>query len=102
MIHPQHPLSLSKQAAALGISRGRMDYLPKPPGERDQKLNNRIERLHLAYPFAGARMRRALLNGEGFKAGRKPVATLMRNMGIEALYRKPRTTQPHPAHRLSP
>ena len=63
---------------------------------------NRIDRLHLEYPFADARMLRDLLNGEGFKAGRKHVATWMRNMGIEALYRKPRTTKLHPEHRIYP
>jgi len=102
MINPEHALSLTKQAAALGISRGSIYYLPKPPSERDQKLMNRIDRLHLEYPFAGARMLRDLLNQEGFKVGRKHVATLMRKMGIEALYRKPRTTKRHPEHRVYP
>ncbi len=102
MINPEHKLSLSKQAAALGISRGSIYYLPRPPSERDQQLMNRIDRLHLEYPFAGARMLRDLLNQEGFKVGRKHVATLMRKMGIEALYRKPRTTKRHPEHRVYP
>ena len=102
MINPEHKLSLTKQAAALGISRGSVYYLPKPPSERGQALMNRIDRLHLESPFAGARMLRDLLNGEGFKVGRKQVATLMRKMGIEALYRKPRTTKRHPEHRVYP
>ena len=102
MINPEHKLSLTKQAAALGISRGSVYYLPKPPSERGQALMNHIDRLHLESPFAGARMLRDLLNGEGFKVGRKQVATLMRKMGIEALYRKPRTTKRHPEHRVYP
>ena len=102
MIDRTHPLSLTKQAAALGISRGSVYYQPQPVSEHDQKLMNRIDRLHLECPFAGARMLRDLLNAEGFKVGRKHVASLMRKMGIEALYRKPQTTQRHPEHRVYP
>lgn len=102
MIDRTHPLSLTKQAATLGISRGSVYYQPQPVSERDQKLMNRIDRLHLECPFAGARMLRDLLNAEGFKVGRKHVASLMRKMGIEALYRKPKTTQRHPEHRVYP
>jgi putative transposase len=102
MIDRTHPLSLTKQAAALGISRGSVYYQPQPVSERDQKLMNRIDRLHLECPFAGARMLRDLLNAEGFKVGRKHVASLMRKMGIESLYRKPKTTQRHPEHRVYP
>jgi putative transposase len=102
MIDRIHPLSLTKQAAALGISRGSVYYQPQPVSEHDQKLMNRIDRLHLECPFAGARMLRDLLNAEGFKVGRKHVASLMRKMGIEALYRKPKTTQRHPEHRVYP
>ena len=48
-------------------------------------------------PFAGSRMLRGLLAAEGCKIGRRHVKTLMRRMGIEALYRRPRTTKPEPA-----
>ncbi len=93
MINPEHKLSLTKQAKALGISRGSVYYLPRPVSNRDQALMKRIDRLHLEFPFAGARMLRDLLNQDGFKVGRKHVRTLMREMGIEALYCKPRTTK---------
>jgi len=102
MIDRSHDLSLTKQAAALGISRGSVYYLPKPPSDDDLKLMNRIDHLHLELPFAGSRMLRDLLNDEGFDVGRRHVATLMRKMGIEALYRKPRTTKRHPEHRIYP
>ncbi len=62
----------------------------------------RIERLNLEMPFAGSRILRDLLAQEGLKVGRKHVAMLMRRMGIEALYRKPRTTRKHPQHRVYP
>jgi len=62
----------------------------------------RIDELHLQYPFAGARMLRDLLRQAGHAIGRRQVATLMRRMGITAIYRKPRTSQRHPAHRIYP
>ena len=102
MIDRTHELSLTKQAKALGISRGSVYYLPKPPSDADLKLMNRIDRLHLELPFAGSRMLRDLLNDEGFDVGRRHVSTLMRKMGIEALYRKPRTTKRHPEHKVFP
>jgi putative transposase len=102
MINPEHKLPLTKQAQALGISRGSIYYLPRPVSDRDQALMKRIDKLHLESPFAGARMLRDMLRREGFKAGRTHVRTLMRKMGIEALYCKPRTTQRHPGHRVYP
>jgi putative transposase len=102
MIDRNHGLSLTKQAAALGISRGSVYYLPKPPSEDDLKLMNRIDHLHLDFPITGSRMLRDLLNDEDFDLGRRHVATLMRKMGIEALYRKPRTTKRHPEHNVFP
>ena len=102
MIIPEHKLPLTKQAQALGISRGSIYYLPRPVSDRDQALMKRIDKLHLESPFAGARMLRDMLHREGFKAGRTHVRTLMRKMGIEALYCKPRTTQRHPGHRVYP
>ena len=62
----------------------------------------RIDESHLEHPFAGSRMLRDLLKQEGFEVGRKHVATLMRRMGIEALYRKPHLSKPHPEHRVFP
>ena len=62
----------------------------------------RLDRLHLEFPFAGSRMLRGLLAAEGCKIGRRHVKTLMRRMGIEALYRRPRTTKPEPGHKIYP
>jgi len=61
-----------------------------------------LDRLHLEYPFAGSRMLRGLLVLQGCKVGRRHVKTLMRRMGIEALYRRPRTTKPEPGHKIHP
>jgi putative transposase len=62
----------------------------------------RMDELHLELPFAGSRMLRDLLNAEGVVIGRRHVATLMKRMGIEALYRKPNTSKPAPGHKIYP
>lgn len=62
----------------------------------------RIDELHLEHPFAGARMLRDLLRQDGYAVGRKHVATLMRMMGIEALYRRANTSRRHPEHLIYP
>jgi len=77
-------------------------YLPKPVSAADLTLMRAIDELHLEYPFAGARMLRDMLKARGFEVGRKHVATLMRRMGIEALYRKPNMSKRHPQHLIYP
>ena len=102
MIDRNHRLSVTRQARMLGISRASVYYIPRPVSEVDLKLMRAMDELHLEYPFAGSRMLRDMLRQDGFDVGRKHVATLMRRMGIEALYRKPRTTRRHPEHRVYP
>ena len=102
MIDRTHPLPITRQANALGIARSTVYALAKPVSGRTLDLMRRIDRLHLEMPYAGARMLRDLLNQGSIKVGRKHVATLMKRMGIEALYRKPKTTKKHPQHRVYP
>ena len=102
MIDRAHPLPITRQARALGVARSTVYALPRPVSDRDRDLMKRIDRLHLQMPYAGARMLRDLLNQDGIKVGRKHVATLMKRMGVEALYRKPKTTKKHPEHRVYP
>jgi putative transposase len=102
MIDRQHDLPITKQAEVLRISRGSVYYLPRPVPEADLAIMRRLDRLHLEFPFAGSRMLRGLLAAEGSKIGRRHVKTLMRRMGIEALYRRPRTTKPEPGHKIYP
>jgi len=102
MIDRNHPLPISRQAKAVGVSRGSVYYLPRTVSEDDLELMRRIDRLHLDCPFAGSRMLRDMLKLEGFKIGRTHVSTLMKRMGIEALYRKPRTTKPRKGHKIYP
>ena len=102
MIDRQHDLPITKQAEALGISRSSVYYLPRPVPVADLALMRRMDELHLDLPFAGSRMLRDLLNAEGAKIGRRHVATLMRRMGIEAIYRRPNTSKPAPGHKAYP
>ena len=102
MIDRDHDLSLGRQAKALGISRGSVYYLPRQVSDADLKLMRRTCELHLEYPFAGSRMLGGLLRAEGHEVGRLHVATLMKKMGIEAIYRRPRTSKPAPGHKIYP
>jgi putative transposase len=102
MIDRNHRLALTKQAALLGISRGSIYYEPTQVSDADLALMRRLDELHLEFPFAGSRMLRGLLAAEGSKIGRRHVTTLMRRMGIEAIYRRPNTSKPALGHRIYP
>jgi putative transposase len=102
MIDRKHKLPVGRQAGLLGISRGSVYYLPRPTPTADLALMRRIDELHLDYPFAGSRMLQALLKRDGFEVGRLHVATLMKTMGIEAIYRRPNTSKPAPGHKVFP
>ena len=102
MIERTAQLSISRQAILLGISRSSVYYQPRPVSDADLKLMHRIDRLHMEFPFAGSRMLQGLLAQEGFVVGRLHVSTLMKRMGIEALYCKPNTSKPAPGHKIYP
>ena len=102
MIDREHDLPITKQAQVLRISRGSVYYLPRSVSATDLEVMRCLDRLHLEFPFAGSRMLRGLLAAEGCKIGRRHVKTLMKRMGIEALYRRPRTTKPAPGHKIYP
>lgn len=102
MIDREHDLPITRQTEVLKISRGSVYYLPRPVSSADLAVMRRLDQLHLEFPFAGSRMLRGLLAAEGGKIGRRHVKTLMRRMGIEALYRRPRTTKPAPGHKIYP
>jgi putative transposase len=102
MIDRGHELSVAKQAEIVGIARSTVYYLPRAASAAELALMRRIDELHLEFPFAGARMLRRLLAADGSRVGRRHVKTLMDRMGIEALYRRPRTTKPEPGHKIYP
>jgi putative transposase len=102
MINRADPLPVVRQCVLLDLSRSSVYYTPSPVSESALALMRRIDELHLQHPFAGARMLRGLLVQEGIKVGRRHVSTLMRKMGIEALYRRPNTSRKHPQHVVFP
>jgi putative transposase len=102
MIDRTHDLALARQAAMLNISRGSIYYVPEPVSATDLNLMRMIDELHLQFPFAGSRMLRDLLAAEGREVGRRHITTLMRKMGIEAVYRRPSTSKPAPDHKIYP
>ena len=102
MIDRTHELPVVRQAQLLDLSRSSVYYLPQPTPEGDLRLMRRIDELHLDHPFAGARMLRDMLRLEKIEVGRRHVSTLMKKMGIEALYRKANTSRRNQAHRIYP
>jgi putative transposase len=102
MIDREHDLSLARQAEVLDLSRSSLYYVAKQPSDADLELMREIDRLHLEHPFAGARMLRDMLRANGYSIGRRHVGTVMRFMGIAALYRKRSTSKRNPQHRVFP
>ena len=95
-------LSLSRQCRLLSISRSSFYYAPKGESPENLALMRRIDELFLKYPFYGSRQMARQLRREGTEVGRHRVRRLMRLMGMEAIYQAPRTSVPHPAHRIYP
>ena len=102
MIDRSHELPLTRQAQVLKLSRSSLYYRPEPVSPADLAIMRRMDELHLDYPFAGSRMLRDLLRGEGVQIGRAHVITLMKRMRIEAIYRRPNTSKPAPGHKIHP
>src|ERR1700722_9960188 len=102
MIDRSHDLPLGRQAELLGLSRSTLYYEPQSVPAAELAIMRRIDELHLAYPFAGSRMLRDLLRGEGIAIGRELVVTMMRRMCIEALCRRPNTSKPADGHKIYP
>ena len=100
MIDREHKLPISRQARALGVSRGSVYYKPRPVSAEDLSLMRRIDELHLKRPFAGSRRLRDFLARERIEIGRRHVATLMKRMGVEAIYRRRNISTPAPGHKI--
>jgi putative transposase len=102
MIDRDHGLPLTRQAKIMNLSRSGLYYQPHPVSAADLAIMRRMDELHLDYPFAGSRMLRDLLRGEGVEIGRQHVITLMKRLRIEAIYRRPNTSKPAPGHKIYP
>jgi len=103
MIARGHPgLSLSRQCRLLTVSRSSFYYASKGESRENLALMRRIDELFMKYPFYGSRQMVRHLRREGVCVGRHRVRRLMRLMGLEAIYQAPRTSMPHPRHRIYP
>ena len=102
MIDKESALPLTRQSRILELSRSSLYYQAVPVSDRDLELMRRIDEIHLRHPYMGSRSIRDQLQDLGHKVGRQHVGTLMRRMGISALYRKPRLSKPHPDHKVYP
>jgi putative transposase len=102
MIDRDHDLPLVRQARVPGLARGSVYYQRRPVPAEELAIMRRLDELHLDYPFAGSRMLRDFLRAGGVEIGRCRAITLMRRMGIRALYRRPNTSKPAPGHQVLP
>lgn len=102
MVERGGPLSLSRQCGLLGVGRAALYREPAGESEATLALMRRIDELYMDHPFYGSRQMARHLRREGVAAGRHRIRRLMRLMGLEAVYRKPRTSEPHPEHRVYP
>jgi len=95
-------VSLVRQCGLVGISRSSIYYQAKAPDPGTLELMRRIDEQYLKTPFYGSRKMTAWLREQGYVVGRDRVRRLMRLLGLETIYQKPRTSRPHPAHRIYP
>jgi putative transposase len=102
MIDPSESMSILSQCRLLGISRSSFYYQPKPVKEGDLELMRLIDEQFLKTPTWGSRSMRNHLRRLGYKVNRKRIQRLMRIMGLEPIYPKPRTSRPHPDHKVYP
>ena len=102
MIGKEHRLPIAKQCKILELSRSSVYYTPHPVSDKDRELMRTIDEIHLEEPYLGSRGIKSALRMRDYKVGRIHVRTLMRKMGIEALYKKPRLSKPHPEHKVYP
>jgi putative transposase len=103
MIDPDHKkLSLSRQCQMLNVSRSSIYYKPRPISAENLKYMRLIDEQYLNRPFSGSRGMRDHLRRLGYKVNRKRMQRLMRLMGLEPIYPKPKTSRPHPAHKVYP
>ena len=103
LVDRQHQtLSIVRQCALLGVGRSSLYYRPKETSQQGLSLMREMDRQYLETPFYGSRRMRASLERQGMPVSRKRVQRLMRVMGLRAIYRQPRTSQPAPERRVYP
>lgn len=103
MIEPDHSrLSIVRQCQLVSIARSSHYYAGKGESPLNLALMRLIDEQYLRTPWYGSRQMARHLRRQGYRVGRKRIRRLMRQMGLMAIYRKPRTSNPNPAHRIYP
>ena len=102
MIDRDHKLPLTRQSQILALSRSSLYYRAVPVNVRDLQIMKLMDEIHLKHPYWGSRNIRDELRDQGYKIGRGHVSTLMKKMGVAAIYQKPRLSMPHPGHKIYP
>jgi putative transposase len=103
MIDPKHPkLSIVRQCELIGLARSSWYYEPVGESAEDLALKELIDRIFTDAPYFGSRKITAVLRRQGHQVNRKRVRRLMREMGLEVIWRRPNTSKPHPEHRIYP
>ena len=103
MVDPQHAgLSITRQCRLVSITRSSFYYARRGDSPLNLRLMRRIDEQFLETPFYGSRQMTRWLRRQGNTVSRKRVRRLMRLLGVHALFQRPRTSQPHPAHRIYP
>lgn len=100
--HDHSDLSISQQCRLVKLSRSAFYYMPVGIDDETLAVMKAIDRAFTRYPFFGSRQLRAYLRRDGMRVGRHRIRRLMRLMGLEAIYRRPNTSKPHPAHPIHP
>ena len=102
MVKINHPLPRTRRCELLDVARSTSYYRPAPVSVDDLALMTRIDRIHTSQPFRGSRRIVDALADQGQLVNRKRVRRLMRLMGIQAIHPGPKTSQPHPQHKIYP
>lgn len=102
LVDPPDVIPLHRQCELLGLPRSTYYYVPTPPKEGDIALCHMLDRLYTDHPYYGVERMTDALRKKGIAVGPKRVRRLLRLMGLEAVYPKPRTSIPNPGHRLFP
>lgn len=103
LVEPDHPqISIARQCDVLGLPRSTYYYPSQGESPANLHLMRLLDEKYTDDPYYGIRRMTAWLRSEGYHVNHKRVARLLRKMGIEAIYPKPRTTVPHPEHRIYP
>jgi len=103
LIEPEHPqVSLRRQCALLGLARGSVYYQPVSEHVENLQVMRLLDEQYTATPFYGIRRMTAWLRSRGYAVNHKRVSRLLRQMGLEAIYPKPRLSQPAADHVIYP